>query len=125
MPIAALIVPFLLLQSGPKLHIVDISKGKGPKAKVGDTVTVDYTGKLKNGKVFDSSKGRAPFEFVLGKDMVIKGWDQGLLGMRAGGKRKLTIPPELAYGDKGAGGVIPPNATLIFDVHLLKINGKP
>jgi FKBP-type peptidyl-prolyl cis-trans isomerase len=85
-------------------------------------VVVHYTGWLTNGAKFDSSKDRgSPFSFLLGKGQVIRGWDQGVAGMKVGGKRKLTIPPELGYGKAGAGGVIPPNATLIFEVELLAV----
>ncbi len=103
------------------LIIEDIVLGNGKEATPGQTVTVDYTGKLENGEQFDSSIGRAPFSFPLGAGRVIKGWDEGVAGMKEGGQRKLTIPPELAYGSRGAGNVIPPNATLIFDVELLKV----
>lgn len=86
---------------------------------------MEYTGKLfSDGTQFDSSIGRAPFEFVLGVGQVIKGWDQGIMGMCVGEKRKLTIPSELGYGSRGAGGSIPPNAALVFDIELLKVNGK-
>ena len=95
--------------------------GTGDTARVGDQVTVNYTGKFQDGRVFDTSVGRASFNFVLGKGEVIPGWDQGLQGMKVGGKRLLIIPPQLAYGEAGAGGVIPPNATLIFEVELLKV----
>jgi FKBP-type peptidyl-prolyl cis-trans isomerase len=105
------------------LKIEDIVVGTGAEAKAGDTVTVDYTGWLTNGTKFDSSIGKTPLVFVLGVGQVIKGWDQGVVGMKVGGKRTLTIPPDLAYGAQGAGnGVIPSNATLVFDVELLKAN---
>jgi FKBP-type peptidyl-prolyl cis-trans isomerase len=94
-------------------------------AKKGDNLKMEYTGTLfDTGKQFDSSIGRAPFEFTLGVGQVIQGWDQGLLGMCVGEKRKLVIPPSLAYGSRGAGGVIGPDATLVFEVELLEIKGK-
>ena len=104
-----------------KLEIVDTQVGKGKKAKRGQRVTVHYTGTLTDGTKFDSSIGKDPFKFVLGNKEVIEGWDKGIVGMKVGGKRSLTIPPEMAYGANGAGGVIPPNATLKFDVELLKV----
>ena len=105
------------------LRITDITVGKGPEAKAGQTVVVNYRGTLENGKEFDSSYGRGPFSFPLGAGRVIQGWDEGVAGMQVGGKRKLVIPPDLGYGQRGAGGVIPPNATLIFEVELLEIKG--
>lgn len=105
------------------LAISDEAVGQGPSAKTGDRVTVHYTGWLTSGKKFDSSKDHGkPFTFTLGAGEVIPGWDKGVVGMKVGGRRKLTIPPDLGYGDRGAGGVIPPNATLQFEVELLKIN---
>jgi FKBP-type peptidyl-prolyl cis-trans isomerase len=105
------------------LTAIDDVVGEGPSAKSGDRVTVHYTGWLLDGTKFDSSKDKnQPFSFSLGAGDVIPGWDQGVAGMKVGGKRKLTIPPDLGYGVHGAGGVIPPNATLKFEVELLKIN---
>jgi FKBP-type peptidyl-prolyl cis-trans isomerase len=104
------------------LQYWDIKEGTGATAASGHTVSVHYTGWLTNGKKFDSSVDRGePFKFQLGAGQVIKGWDEGVAGMKVGGKRQLRIPPELGYGDRGAGGVIPPNATLIFDVELLGV----
>jgi len=102
------------------LIIEDIVTGDGAEAAAGQEVTVHYTGWLTDGVKFDSSKDRDdPFVFPLGGGRVIRGWDEGVQGMKVGGKRKLTIPPDLGYGARGAGGVIPPNATLVFEVELL------
>ena len=101
----------------------DVKVGTGPEAKSGDTVKVQYTGRLMSGTKFDSSVGRDPFEFTIGTGSVIKGWDQGVVGMRVGGKRKLTIPSRLAYGKKGSPPKIPANAALKFDIELLEIVG--
>ncbi len=108
------------------LIIEDVEVGSGPEATPGSTVRVHYTGWLfqngQQGAKFDSSKDRGePFSFPLGAGHVIKGWDQGVAGMKVGGKRRLTIPPEMGYGARGAGGVIPPNATLLFEVELLGV----
>jgi FKBP-type peptidyl-prolyl cis-trans isomerase len=104
------------------LKFEDTAAGDGETASKGHTVSVHYTGWLENGTKFDSSKDRNdPFEFKLGAGQVIRGWDEGVAGMKVGGIRRLTIPPQLGYGDRGAGGVIPPKATLIFEVELLSI----
>lgn len=106
-----------------EVKIEVLQQGTGEEvSKNGDQLTVNYTGTLEDGTKFDSSIGRAPFVFTLGAGQVIQGWDQGLLNMKVGEKRRLTIPASLGYGSSGAGGVIPPNATLIFEVELLKIN---
>lgn len=105
-----------------ELTITDLVVGTGAEAKAGQKVSVHYTGWLTNGTKFDSSLDRGqPFGFKLGAREVISGWDQGVAGMRVGGKRKLTIPPALGYGDRGAGRVIPPGATLVFEVELLGV----
>ena len=107
-----------------ELQIEEINMGDGAEATgPGCTVTVHYTGWLTDGTKFDSSKDRGdPFQFPLGVGFVIPGWDQGVQGMKVGGVRKLTIPPELGYGAQGAGGVIPPDATLLFEVELLEVS---
>ena len=105
-----------------ELKIEDLKIGTGPEVKTGDTVSINYLGTLENGTKFDSSYDRGqPFETQIGVGRVIKGWDQGVPGMKVGGKRKLTIPSDLAYGSRGAGSVIPPDATLIFEVELIGI----
>jgi len=101
----------------------DLLVGRGATAESGHDIVVHYVGWLTNGQQFDSSRARRdPLDFALGAGDVIKGWDEGIAGMKVGGKRKLTIPAELAYGDQGCGGVIPPQATLIFEVELLEIS---
>lgn len=103
----------------------EIECGEGDEATVGDLVLVHYTGTLEDGTEFDSSVGGEPFDFTIGAAQVIEGWEQGIPGMRVGGKRELTIGPDLAYGDAGASGIIPPNATLIFEVELVEIPPEP
>ena len=121
-PLLAALFAALLTQTGGKLEIKDIQEGKGPAAKPGDILTMDYTGTLaSNGKQFDSSVGKKPFQFILGAGQVIKGWDEGMVGLKEGGKRQLTIPSDMGYGKDGAGDEIPPNAKLKFDVTLLKL----
>ena len=106
------------------MKIVDNAVGEGLEAENFDIITVHYTGKIEDGTVFDSSKnpGRDPFVFTLGLNQVIQGWEKGFAGMKVGGSRTLTIPPEMGYGVRGAGDAIPPNATLIFDVELLGVD---
>lgn len=105
------------------LKIEDQKVGNGAEAVAGKTISVHYTGWLTNGRKFDSSVDRGqPFTFQLGQGQVIRGWDEGFAGMKVGGKRKLTIPPEMGYGARGAGAVIPPNSTLVFEVELLGVN---
>jgi FKBP-type peptidyl-prolyl cis-trans isomerase len=108
--------------SASELQIVDVVVGTGAEAVSGKKVTVHYTGTLPDGKKFDSSLDRnAPFTFNLGQGQVIQGWEKGFSGMKIGGKRKLTIPASMGYGEAGVPGVIPPNSTLLFDVELLKV----
>jgi len=135
-PILLVVGVYLILQKDNKgqdlnnniqniqgMKIETLKEGTGEIAKNGDTVSVHYTGTLENATKFDSSVDRGtPFSFILGAGRVIQGWDLGVAGMKVGEKRKLTIPPELGYGASGAGDVIPPNATLIFEVELLGIN---
>ena len=103
------------------LQIIQVNTTNGKEAKAGDTVSAHYTGYLTDGTKFDSSVGGDPIVFPLGTGSVIEGWDEGLQGMKVGEKRRLIIPPQLGYGARGAGGVIPPNATLIFDVELMDV----
>jgi peptidylprolyl isomerase len=117
--VKAAAAPMTTTPSG--LQYRDIVVGKGPQPKNGDTVVVNYTGRFTNGKVFDTSIGKAPFKFQLGHGDVIKGWDEGVATMHVGGKRRLVIPPDMAYGKDGYPGVIPPNSTLTFVVELLKV----
>ena len=134
MPLRKLVATFCitLFTAGATLAAdlvkTDTAVGKGTEAVAGRTVEVHYTGWLhdpkapnQRGKQFDSSVGRGPFTFPLGSGRVIKGWDEGVAGMKVGGKRTLVIPPELGYGSRGAGSIIPPNATLVFDVELLDV----
>jgi len=107
-----------------KLEITDLAVGQGAVAETGKTVTVHYRGTLKDGTEFDSSRKGAPFTFRLGAGKVIRGWDEGVKGMKVGGKRKLVIPPSMGYGERGAGRTIPPNATLTFEVELLAVDAE-
>ena len=107
------------------LKITDLVEGTGAEAQSGNTVSVNYRGTLTNGQEFDSSYRRnQAFTFPLGGGRVIRGWDEGVVGMKEGGKRRLVIPPDLAYGSRGAGGVIGPNETLIFEIELVKVQGN-
>lgn len=108
--------------SHPELKIEFLSRGQGPQPRAGDTVVVHYTGWLTDGQKFDSSLDRGePFQFQIGRRQVIEGWDVGLAQMGVGDRARLTIPPHMAYGERGAGAVIPPNATLVFEVELLQV----
>jgi len=111
-----------IIETATGLGYVEIAEGTGAQPKTGDSVSVHYTGWLKSGQKFDSSRDRGePLEFKVGRGQVIKGWDEGVGSMKVGGKRKLIIPAHLGYGDRGAAGVIPPGATLIFEVELVGI----
>ena len=110
------------MKTASGLEYIEIEAGTGKQAEAGKTVSVHYTGKFQDGKVFDSSVSRGePISFPLGRGRVIKGWDEGIALMKVGGKAQLIIPPDLAYGERGAGGAIPPNATLVFDVELVDV----
>jgi peptidylprolyl isomerase len=115
------IVTGAIVKSVSGLQYIDVKVGDGAVAKAGQTVKVNYTGYLANGKVFDTSIGKKPLDFPLGAGRVIQGWDEGVAGMKVGGKRRLIIPSDLAYGPDGYAGVIPANATLTFDVELLSV----
>jgi peptidyl-prolyl cis-trans isomerase A (cyclophilin A) len=111
------------MKTSSGLEFIEVEAGTGTQAEAGKTVSVHYTGKFQDGKVFDSSIPRGePITFQLGRGNVIKGWDEGIALMKVGGKAQLIIPPALAYGERGAGGVIPPNATLVFDVELVSVS---
>ena len=111
------------MKTASGLEYIEVEAGTGEQAAAGKTVSVHYTGKFQDGKVFDSSISRGePIKFPLGAGRVIKGWDEGSALMKVGGKAQLVIPPHLAYGESGAGGVIPPNATLVFDVELVSVD---
>jgi peptidylprolyl isomerase len=110
-----------IMKTASGLEYIEVEPGTGPQAEAGKTVSVHYTGKFQDGKVFDSSVSRGPITFALGQGRVIKGWDEGISLMKVGGKAQLIVPPNLAYGERGAGGVIPPNSTLVFDVELVDV----
>lgn len=110
------------MKTASGLEYIEVEAGTGVQAEAGKTVSVHYTGKFQDGKVFDSSVSRGePITFPLGQGRVIKGWDEGIALMKVGGTAQLIIPPDLAYGERGAGGVIPPNATLVFNVELVDV----
>jgi FKBP-type peptidyl-prolyl cis-trans isomerase len=119
--VATATAPTAPAETVTKLQIKDVVVGKGAVAKTGSVATVEYTGWLMDGTKFDSSVGRAPFPFTVGGGQVIEGWDKGVAGMKVGGTRQLIIPSSMGYGEQGAGGVIPPNATLKFEVKLLSV----
>jgi FKBP-type peptidyl-prolyl cis-trans isomerase len=107
------------------LQVAELTLGNGPEAKMGDLVSIDYTGTLTDGTVFDSSRPKGkPFQFRLGANQVIKGFERGIVGMKQGGVRRLTIPPDLGYGKKGMPPVIPPNATLVFEIELVSVGNE-
>ncbi len=110
-----------MTETASGLYYRDVVAGDGATAEAGDTAVVHYTGFFPDGSSFDSSRSGAPLSFVLGAGGVVDGWDEGVTGMQVGGARKLVLPPSLAYGEEGAGGVIPANATLVFDVELLEL----
>jgi peptidylprolyl isomerase len=119
---ALALITALLFQGSGKVEIKELAAGAGRAAQANDIVTVEFTGTLLDGKEFDTSKGKAPLVFTLGKKEVIPGWEEGIPGMKVGGERQLTVPPSLAYGDTGAGDVIPPKSTLKFAIKLLRID---
>ena len=122
-PPAATLVFDVEVMGIPRVEITTTEEGTGPVAELGDQVNVHYTGWLEDGTKFDSSRDRSdPFSFPVDCSYVIRGWDEGVKGMQVGGKRRLVVPPDLGYGAQGAGGVIPPNATLVFEIELLEIS---
>lgn len=113
-----------MVQADSGLYYQDLREGTGVTAAAGMKVTVHYTGWLTDGTQFDTSRHREPFYFDLGRGTVIAGWEEGLSGMKVGGKRKLVIPPDLGYGESGSGSTIPPNATLVFEIELLEVEAR-
>ena len=112
----------LMQRTETGLYVLDIAAGEGEPVQAGQKVKMEYTGWLPNGRRFDTSEGKQPYEFTVGRGEVIKGWDEGVLGMKLGGKRRIIVPPRLAYGDEGAGGYIPPSAVLVFDLQLVAVD---